>query len=267
MSGPTTDRMDVDANDGATPAPTHAAAASDARPRVARRRLGRVCQLVADRALEPAVGGGPRRHAVDVVGDRDAAAVVVGAAMAIPTAALARMGALATRGRDVNLSDGLDMVRERLGPILAAGLVWLVAGVVFLTNVASGLAIGGPVGWGLATLATWGLAATGAMGLAFWPLLADPERQGRSARDLARLAGLLVLAHPRQLGGLVLVVAALLVVSTVLFAVLITVAIGFTIGTACRAVLPAADRLEVRLADRAASAAAATAPIPTRIGP
>ena len=100
--------------------------------------------------------------------------------------------------------------------------------------------------------------------MAFWPLLADPERKGRSARDLARLAGLLVLAHPRQLGGLVLMVTALLVVSTVLFAVLITVAVGFTIGVACRAVLPAADRLEARLAERAASAAT---PDPTRVGP
>jgi len=264
MSGPTTGRMDVDANDGATTASTTPprppslggalrAAAWDVYAnswRIVPWNLLWAAALVAMLWTWSAVGALP--------------AVVVGTTMAVPTAALARLGALATRGRDVNLSDGLDLVRARLGTILAAGLVWFVVALIFVTNVASGLSIGGPVGWGLATLAAWGLAGTGAVGLAFWPLLGDPDRAGRSGRDLARVAGLLVLAHPRQLGALVLAVAVLLLVSTVLFAVLITVAIGFTVGVACRAVLPAADRLEARLAQRAA---ASTAPDPTRAGP
>ena len=181
-------------------------------------------------------------------------AALVAALLGIPTAGIARLGGHATRGRDVNLSDVLEPIRQRPLAVLAAGLGSAIAVLVLAANLVAGLWSGGPVGWAFATLAAWGIVAFAAFSLAFWPLLADPERDAVPARAIARLAALLVLAPPVRLGALVLVVAVLVVLSTIAMAALLTITVGFVLLTAARFVLPAADRLEVRLAGRAPTA-------------
>lgn len=176
------------------------------------------------------------------------AGIVVAVPLAIPIAGIARLGALATRGEDVNLSDALDMLRTRPVAVLAGWCASLVATVVLGVNLATGILTGGVVGIGLATLAFWGLGVSFAVGFAFWPLLADPRRAHRPAREAARLAGLLVLAHPLRLGALTIVLVAILALSTLAFAALLTISVGLVQLVACRYVLPAADRLEAHLA-------------------
>jgi hypothetical protein len=92
-----------------------------------------------------------------------------------------------------------------------------------------------------------------------WPILLDPARAAEPARDRLRLAALLVLAHPLRVAGLGLVLAVLVVVSTVAVIALVTVSVGFGALVASRYVLPAADRLEARLDARLADGRAAEA--------
>ena len=107
------------------------------------------------------------------------------------------------------------------------------------------------VAWAIATAAFWGLAILVALGFALWPIAVDPERAGMAWRARVRLAGLLVLAHPGRMGVLSILLVILLAISTVIVAAVLTVSIGFSALVACRYVLPAADRLEARLGERA----------------
>jgi hypothetical protein len=175
-------------------------------------------------------------------------AAVVAVVVALPLAGLFRLGAMATRARDVNLSDALDPARQAPLPILAAGAGFSLATLVLATNLASGILVGGVIPWVVATTAAWGLLALVAYAFAFWPLAVDPDRDGVPWRNRARLAGLLLLAYPARLASLTLVLALVLAASTVLFAALVTVSVGFCALVACRYVLPAADRLEARMA-------------------
>ncbi len=175
------------------------------------------------------------------------AAVMVGIPLAIPIAGAARLGALATRGEDVNLSDAFDPLRSRPAAVLVAWCVSLVVTVVLGVNIATGILRGDLVGISLATLAFWGLGVSFAIGFAFWPLLVDPRRADRPARAAGRLAALLVLAHPVRFGALTVLLVAILVLSTIAFAALLTISVGLVQLIACRYVLPAADRLEAHL--------------------
>ncbi|HEX5829076.1 MAG TPA: hypothetical protein VFY23_16240 [Candidatus Limnocylindrales bacterium] len=176
------------------------------------------------------------------------AAVLVAAPVAVPLAGLFRLGAMATRGRDVNLSDVLDPVREAPGPILVAGLGFALSTVVLATNLVTGLLAGGVVPWVVATTAAWGLLAMLAFGFTFWPLAVDPARAGVPWPQRARIAALLLLAHPGRILAMTIALIAVLAVSTVIVAALATISIGFCALVACRYVLPAADRLEAMLA-------------------
>jgi hypothetical protein len=122
---------------------------------------------------------------------------------------------------------------------------------VFSTNVISGIAAGGPAGWALATLAAWGLVATWVVGLAFWPLLVDPAREGVGLGRRVRLAGLVVLAEPARFGGLGLAAAVVTIVSTVAIVALLSVSVAYVALVAARVTLPAADALEARLGEAA----------------
>ena len=174
-------------------------------------------------------------------------AAVVAIPVALPLAGLFRLGALATRSQDVNLSDALDPLREDPWRVLLAGAAFAAATLVMATNVLFGFVMGTVLGWAVATLALWGLLATLAFGFAFWPLAVDPRRAAVPWRARARLAALLVLAHPLRLGAMTILLLVLLVVSTIAIAALLTVSVGFVALVACRYVLPAADRLEARL--------------------
>lgn len=170
--------------------------------------------------------------------------------LAIPTAGIYRLAALIARGESVAFSDVLRAMRRYLRPALGAGAAIAAGTLMFATNIVLGISNPGILGWVVMTLAAWGLAALWVGALAFWPLLVDPTREGHGARAAARLASLLVLAHPVRMGALGLISAAIAVVSTVAFAAIITMSVAFIALIGCRYVLPAADRLEAALEAR-----------------
>lgn len=167
--------------------------------------------------------------------------------LAVPTAGIYRLAALITRGDASAFSDVVEAYRRYLRPALVLGGIGAVGTSVFGINVLTGLlALGGPLGWAIATAAAWGLVILWAWLLCLWPLVVDPRREESSLRGRMRLAALLVLAFPLRIGALMIVTALLLAVSTVLFAALITITVAFCALLGCRYVLPAADRLEGR---------------------
>jgi hypothetical protein len=178
------------------------------------------------------------------------AAVLLSPVLGLPVLVIFRLSAVAARGSTPTFADAAAVLR-RLGPaalgIAASALLVAAAGLV---NLVTGLALGTPLGWALATVAAWTLLATATLLLAGWPILADPARQETPARMRLRLAALLVLAHPARLATLAALEGAIFAVSTVFFALLVTVGVAYGALVAARAVLPAADRLEVRLTGR-----------------
>jgi hypothetical protein len=178
---------------------------------------------------------------------------------ALPIAGIFRMATRIVRGESVSFWDGIDAWRGEVRASLALGAGLLVSTVVLGFNVLSGLVADGPIGWAFATLAFWGLVGTWLYAWVAWPILLDPTRTGQPARERLRLAALLLLAHPVRVAGLGLVLAVLVVVSTVAVVALVTVSIAFGALVAARYVLPAADRLEARLRGRLADGRAAEA--------
>ncbi|HEX5466623.1 MAG TPA: hypothetical protein VFW92_08095 [Candidatus Limnocylindrales bacterium] len=170
--------------------------------------------------------------------------------LALPTAGLFRLAALIARDEPASFWDAWAAWRSAARPALAAGVGASVMATVLAVNLLGGLLSGSTLGWALATLAAWGLLVVWLILLCFWPLLLDPRREPPGPRAALRLAGLLVLAHPGRLAILGLLAAVVLAASTVAFAALVTVAVAFVALVACRYVLPAADRLEVRLTAR-----------------
>jgi hypothetical protein len=165
----------------------------------------------------------------------------------LPSAGMFRLAALIARGEPASFSDATDAIHDRPLPRLAIGLTVVIAALVLLTNLASGVLSGSPLGWALATLAGWGLLAGWCWLFAFWPILLDPHRPSANVSSAARLAGLLLLAHPGRLALLGLVLAVLLAISLAAFVALLTVSFAFAALTSAHYVLPAADRLEARL--------------------
>jgi hypothetical protein len=169
---------------------------------------------------------------------------------ALPTAGVFRIATRIVRGESVSFWDGIAAWRSDLRPALALGTGLLGATVILGFNVATGLLSDSLPGWAFATLAFWGLVGTWLYAWVAWPILLDPARATAPARERLRLAALLILAHPLRVGGLGLVLAVLIVVSTAAVVALVTVSVSFGALIAARYVLPAADRLEVRLAAR-----------------
>jgi len=173
---------------------------------------------------------------------------VVAPVLALPTAGIFRMAALIARGDAVSFRDALAAWRTETLPQLALGAALLVAVVVLAVNLASGIVTGSVLGWAFATLAFWGLLATWLFAWTAWPLIADPRRAAWPFGARLQLAGLLVLAHPVRIGALGLLLAAFLVASLVAIVALVTVSVVVAALVATRLVLPAADRLDERLA-------------------
>lgn len=179
-------------------------------------------------------------------------AIVVVPLLALPTAGVFRVTTRIARGESVSLWDAVDAWRTDIGPTLAVG-VGLVATVAVLgSNVVTGLSSDSPLGWALATLAGWGLLAAWLFAWTAWPILVDPARTGQPAAERARLAGLLLLARPVRIGALGLGLAVFLLISAVAVVALATVSVAVAALVASRFILPAADRLEARLGQRAA---------------
>jgi hypothetical protein len=168
--------------------------------------------------------------------------------LALPTVGLFRIAALIARGEAVSLSDAFAAWRQYAAPALAAGIAIMVGVVVATWDLVAGFTAGSMVGWAMGTLAAWGLLLVVGMAVAFWPLLVDPARADRPVRERLRLAGLLIVAFPLRMTALVLVLVVLVAASLVAFAALVTISVAFAALVACRWVLPAADRLEARLA-------------------
>ena len=168
--------------------------------------------------------------------------------LAIPWVGVVRLAALIVRKDDVVLSDVFEAYRTYLRPTLGVGIATVLATTVFATNVALGLTSGAALGWAFATLAAWGLVLTWLFSLCFWPLLVDPRRGHLGVMRKARLAAFLIVAFPGRLGLLGLVLGIILVVSTIAIAAILSISVAYGALVACRVVLPAADRLEARLA-------------------
>lgn len=166
--------------------------------------------------------------------------------LALPVAGMHRMAALLQRGEPAGFSDFIEGIRRFGVPAFALGIGAVLLVGVFTTNVFVGLNIGGVVGWSLSALALYGDIGLAMFLVAAWPILVDPLRADISVRKRLKLAALLNLARPGRMFGLTLVIGVLLVLSTFLFAALLTVTVAYVSLVATRYVLPAADRLEGR---------------------
>jgi hypothetical protein len=164
--------------------------------------------------------------------------------VAVPWVGVVRLAALTARGQDVVLSDVGTAIR-RFGLLaLASGAFLALAVAILASNAYLGASLGGPVGWALTTLSLTGLLALWVLSWPYWVLLVDPEREDRPLRSRARIAALLVVAAPGRLAWLSLLLAVLLLVSTVAFVAVLTIAPAYAALVSARYCLPLSDRLE-----------------------
>ena len=170
--------------------------------------------------------------------------------LALPTAGIFRVTTRIVRGEAVSFWDAIDAWRADVGSTLLIGFAAVATVIVLGANTVTGLESASPVGWALATLAAWGLLALWLMAWTVWPIVADPRRAGTPLRDRLRLAALLVLAHPVRIGAMAAALALFLALSAVAIVAFVSVSVALAALVACRYVLPAADRLELRLAGR-----------------
>jgi uncharacterized membrane protein YesL len=168
------------------------------------------------------------------------------AVLAVPVAGMHRMAALLQRGQPASFGDFVSGMRRFAGPALLLGLVAVLLAVVFTANVYLGLETGGVLGWSFSALALYADIGLAMFLVAAWPILVDPLRHDLSVSRRLRLAALVGLARPGRMFALTFVIVALLLISTALFAALLTVSVAFVSLVATRYVLPAADRLEGR---------------------
>lgn len=166
--------------------------------------------------------------------------------LAVPAAGIFRLATLIVRGEPVAFRDSLTAWRRYLGPALLSGLVLTAVTLLLGFNLVIGVVSREPLLWVIATLAGWALIATWAVALPFWALLTDPVREGVPLRARLRTAALLVLISPVRFGILLVLMTAVLILSTIFFAALLTISIAFIALVVTRYSLPAADRLEQR---------------------
>jgi hypothetical protein len=173
-------------------------------------------------------------------------------ALAVPTAGLYRLAALIARDKPAAFSDFVEGMRRYGVAALAVAAGAAILAVVFTTNIAVGLDVGGPLGWFISALALWGDVALVMLLVAFWPVLVDPDREGMGLRRRLMLAGLVVIGRPGRSLALTMVVIAVLAVSTVLFAAILLVSVAYVSIVSARYVLPMLDALEARLPEGSA---------------
>jgi hypothetical protein len=163
--------------------------------------------------------------------------------LAVPLVGMHRMAALLARGEPTSLSDFFDGMRRFGVHAVAVAAAELLAFVVLATNAVAGFTSGEPTGWFVGALAIYGLIALAMFATAAWPLLVDPARDAWHLRMRLRAAALLVLARPGRLFALTLLIAIILIVSTLLLGGIVLVAASFASLVSTRWVLPAADLL------------------------
>ena len=162
------------------------------------------------------------------------------------TMGLMGMAATLVRRRRLFWSDGIGAMRGRFWRLLGIGVAQLLLSAIAGTDILIGLQLEGFIGPIIVIGGLYTLAAIWLLAITTWPLLLDPVRAGDGVRRTLRIGLLLALAHPIRLGILALLLAAFLVVSTVLAAALVTVSGAIAMLVAAHYVLPAADRLEGR---------------------
>jgi len=166
--------------------------------------------------------------------------------LALPAAGIYRMAALVTRGAPISFGDFLTGMRRFAGPALTLGVASMVVGLVLTANIGLGLAQGTLAGGVFAVLALYADLGLAIYLVAAWPIIVDPVRETMSLRGRLRLAFYVVASRFGRLLGLTLVVLVILLVSTVLFAALVTISVAYVSLVGTRYVLPAADRFEGR---------------------
>ena len=164
----------------------------------------------------------------------------------LPTLALMGMVTTLVRRRRLFWSDSIDALRGRVWALFGIGVAQVVMSAVAAADVLIGLQMTGLLGPVVVVGGFYTLAAIWLLAIATWPLLLDPERARDGVRRSLRLGLLLALAHPIRLGALALLIAAFLVISTVLAAAIMTISGALAMLVAAHYVLPAADRLEGR---------------------
>jgi hypothetical protein len=162
-----------------------------------------------------------------------------------PTAGMFRLGALIARAEPTTWRDALAW-RSFAKRALPVGVAVGGASVVLGFNVIVGASTLDIYGVALATAAFWGLVIVWFVAAALWPLLFDPVREDEPLADLVRLALAVTVAKPLRYIVLMLVLALLLVISTVLIAALLTVSAAYFALVMALYSLHAADRIEQR---------------------
>lgn len=164
--------------------------------------------------------------------------------VAVPFAGVMAIATRIVRGETVEVRDAFRAWRTHGGRAALLGVLTAVVLLVLAADVVIGLAsMGGPMGWALATGAGWALLAVLALLLHAWPSLLDPAAPDRSVGTALRLGARVALVFPGRAVALTLLAGVVLLVATVLFAVLATVAMAWLAIFASVVVLPAADRL------------------------
>lgn len=176
-------------------------------------------------------------------------AVVLLPLLAVPTAGVFRTAGRVVRETGwVSIDDALDAWRADVPRTLVIGAAFVVGWTIFALNVAIGTGLGSVLGLSIAIASVWALIGSWLLFWTLWPLLTDPSRIERPARRQLRLAALLVIADPIRIAVLGLAVGVLLVLSVITILPLVTVAMAASALIAGHVVLPAADRLEEKLA-------------------
>jgi hypothetical protein len=166
--------------------------------------------------------------------------------LAVPVAGIYRMATLIHRGAAVSFHDAIVGMRRFAGAALAIGVGATFLGAVFSANIVIGIQVGGIAGGVFSVLAAYADLGLAIYLVAAWPIVVDPLREELTLRSRLWLAFLVIAARPGRMLLLTLVVLAILVVSTVLFAALLTISLAYVSLATTRYVLPAADRLEGR---------------------
>jgi len=173
--------------------------------------------------------------------------VLLGGVALVPISiGLMRMVTSVVREGHTVMSDFGAAFRPRAWRHVALGFGQLMLLLVAAGDLLIGVQLGGMLGTFLAVSAIYMLFAVWVLGLTCWPVLLDPLRSDEPISHNLRLGVALALARSGRLSGLALLLGAVLAGSTVLAALLLTVAVAFAFLVAARYVLPAADRLEGR---------------------
>jgi hypothetical protein len=162
-----------------------------------------------------------------------------------PAAGMMRMATRLVRDGHTDFGDLIEVVRHP-GRVLVVGTVQLLVTIVLVADVLIGGGIAGWIGTLLLVGALYGLLIGWAYVAVLWPLLLDPERDRLPLRADLRLALVVLVAHPIRVGGILLLIGVLLLVSGILIMPILTFSLALAWLVIARYVLPVADRIEGR---------------------